>query len=75
MSKAQLVITAVVLEGRSKSEVARDYDLSRQWVHQLVRRYHADVRGTAPRHRPAFPAVVGHRPGRRRPKLNYCLCT
>jgi transposase InsO family protein len=39
MSKAQLVITAVVLEGRSKSEVARDYDLSRQWVHQLVTRY------------------------------------
>ena len=28
MSKAQLVITAVVLEGRSKSEVARDYDVS-----------------------------------------------
>ena len=35
MSKAQLVITAVVLEGRSKSDVARDYDVSRQWVHQL----------------------------------------
>jgi transposase len=31
MSKAQLVITAVVLEGRSKSEVARDYDVSRNW--------------------------------------------
>jgi transposase InsO family protein len=42
MSKAQLVITAVVLEGRSKSEVARDYDLSRQWVHQLVTRYQTD---------------------------------
>lgn len=42
MSKAQLVITAVVLEGRSKSEVARDYDLSRYWVHQLVTRYHTD---------------------------------
>ena len=42
MSKAQLVITAVVLEGRSKSEVARDYDPSRFWVHQLVNRYHAD---------------------------------
>jgi transposase InsO family protein len=42
MSKAQLVITAVVLEGRSKSEVARDYDLSRQWVHQLVTRYKSD---------------------------------
>ena len=42
MSKAQLVITAVVLEGRSKSEVARDYDVSRQWVHQLVTRYATD---------------------------------
>jgi transposase len=39
MSKAQLVITAVMLEGRSKSEVAREYDVSRQWVQQLVRRY------------------------------------
>jgi transposase InsO family protein len=42
MSKAQLVITAVVLEGRSKTDVARDYDLSRQWVHQLVARYHSE---------------------------------
>ncbi len=32
MSKAQLVITAVVLGGRSISEVARDYDVSRNWV-------------------------------------------
>ncbi|MGH3674222.1 MAG: helix-turn-helix domain-containing protein, partial [Mycobacterium sp.] len=42
MSKAQLVITAVVLEGRSKSEVARDYDVSRTWVQQLCRRYEAE---------------------------------
>lgn len=42
MSKAQLVITAVVLEGRSKSEVARDYDVSRQWVQQLCKRYEGD---------------------------------
>jgi len=42
MSKAQLVITAVVLKGRSKSEVARDYDVSRYWVHQLVKRYEAE---------------------------------
>ncbi len=41
MAKAQLVITAVVLEGRSKTAVARDYELSRQWVHQLVARYQA----------------------------------
>ncbi len=39
MSKAQRVITAVVLEGRSKTDVARDYEVSRQWVHELVRRY------------------------------------
>jgi transposase len=42
MSKAQIVITAVVLEGRSKSEVARDYDASRQWVQQLCKRYDAE---------------------------------
>jgi transposase InsO family protein len=39
MSMARVVITSVVLEGRSKSEVARDYGLSRQWVQVLVARY------------------------------------
>src|SRR4051794_3021043 len=39
MSKARLIITAVVAEGRSKSEVARDYDVSRYWVQRLVHRY------------------------------------
>ncbi len=39
MSKAQLVITAVTVEGRSKSEVARDYGVSRYWVQQLVKRF------------------------------------
>jgi transposase InsO family protein len=42
MSKARLIITAVVAEGRAKSEVARDYDVSRYWVQQLVRRYAAE---------------------------------
>ena len=42
MSKAQLVITAVLIEGRSKSDVARDYGLSRYWVHQLVKRYETE---------------------------------
>src|ERR1700752_4635131 len=42
MSKAQLVITAAVLEGRSKSEVAREYDVSRYWVQQLVKRYETE---------------------------------
>jgi transposase len=40
--RRQLVITAVVLEGCSKSEVARNYGLSRYWVHQPLSRYHAD---------------------------------
>lgn len=39
MSKAQLVIAAVVVEGRSKSDVARDDGLLRYWVQQLVKRY------------------------------------
>ncbi len=45
MSLARLVVTAVTLEGRSKSEVARDYGLSRRWVQQLVRRYETDGEG------------------------------
>lgn len=39
MSLARLVITAVTVEQRSKSEVARDYGVSRVWVQKLVHRY------------------------------------
>ena len=39
---ARLVITAVVVEGRSKSAVARDYGVSRRWVQHLVGRYVAE---------------------------------
>ena len=39
MSLARLVITAVEVEGRSKSEVARSYGLSRRWVQKLCLRY------------------------------------
>ena len=42
MARAQLIITAVVVEGRSKSEVARDYGVSRFWVQQLVNRFDAE---------------------------------
>ena len=42
MSLARLVITAVAVEGRTKSEVARDYGLSRRWVQKLVARYEAE---------------------------------
>ena len=39
MSKARLVITAVVLEGRSQADVARAYNVSKGWVSKLVARY------------------------------------
>jgi len=39
MSKARLVITAVITEGRSQGEVARDYGVSQGWVSRLVSRY------------------------------------
>ena len=39
MSKARLVITAVVVEGRSQAEVARSYGVSPGWVSKLVARY------------------------------------
>jgi transposase InsO family protein len=39
MSKARLVITAVVTEGRSQGEVARQYGVSQGWVSRLVARY------------------------------------
>ncbi|OBK13966.1 IS481 family transposase [Mycobacterium asiaticum] len=42
MSKARLVITAVVIEGRSQSEVARDYGVSQPWISRLVARYRAE---------------------------------
>ena len=42
MSKARLVITAVVVEGRSPPEVATTYGVSRSWVYELVARHRAE---------------------------------
>jgi len=42
VSKARLVITAVVAEGRSQGEVARAYGVSQGWVSRLVARYRAE---------------------------------
>ena len=39
MSKNRIIVSSVVLEGRSKSEVARDYGVTYRWVHTLVGRY------------------------------------
>ena len=54
MGMPQLVVTSVLVEGRSKSEVARDYGVSRRWVITLVQRYLAE-------------GDVGLRPRSRRP--------
>jgi hypothetical protein len=42
MSLARLVMTAVTVEGRAKSAVARDYGIPRFWVQSLVKRFHAE---------------------------------
>lgn len=66
MSKARLVITAVVLEGRTQADVARDYGVSKGWVSKLVARYRTEgesafePRSRRPKHSPnaTAPAVV-----------------
>jgi len=42
VSKARLVITAVVVEGRRPAEVAAEYGVARSWVYELVARYRAE---------------------------------
>lgn len=42
MSKARLVITAVVVEHRGVAEVARDNEVARSWVYELLKRYAAE---------------------------------
>jgi transposase InsO family protein len=42
MSKARLVITAVTIEKRPVSEVARSYGVARSWIYALLARYRAE---------------------------------
>jgi transposase InsO family protein len=42
VSKARVVIVAVVVEGRAPAEVARSFGVSRSWVYELVARYRAE---------------------------------
>ncbi|MGH3247274.1 MAG: helix-turn-helix domain-containing protein [Trebonia sp.] len=42
MSKARLVITAVTVEKRPVSEVARSYGVARSWIYTLLDRYQAE---------------------------------
>jgi transposase InsO family protein len=62
MSLARLVVTAIYVEGRSKSEVAREYRVSRRWVQKLAARYEAEGEaGLEPRSR--RPRSSPHRIG------------
>lgn len=52
MSRTRLVITAVIVEKRQVSEVARSYGVSRSWVHALLARYRTEGEAAyAPRSR------------------------
>ena len=42
MSKARLVITAVIVEGRAQADVARAHGVSKGWVSKLVARYRVE---------------------------------
>jgi transposase InsO family protein len=42
VSKAKLVITAVVVEKRPVSEVAAAYGVARSWIYELIARHHAE---------------------------------
>jgi transposase len=42
MSKARLIITAVITEGRSQHEVARAYGVNQGWGSRLVARYRSE---------------------------------
>ena len=42
MSKARLVITAVIIEKRRVAEVAAAYGVSRSWLYELLARYRAE---------------------------------
>jgi transposase InsO family protein len=67
VSKARLVITAVVLEKRPVSEVTAAYGVSRSWIYELLARYRADgdtafePHSKRPHHSPTAiaPATVG----------------
>ena len=61
MSKARLVITAVTVEKRPVSEVARSYGVARSWVYALLARYQDEGEAAfEPRSRrpKTFPAAI-----------------
>jgi transposase InsO family protein len=61
MSEARLVITAVTVEKRPVSEVARSYGVARSWICTLLARYQAEGEAAfepRPRRPKAFPRAI-----------------
>lgn len=66
MSKARLVITAVIVEGRTQAEAAATYGVSKGWVSKLLARYRiegeaaCEPRSRRPHHTPRAtpPATI-----------------
>ena len=69
MSKARLVITAVTVEKRPVSEVARTYGVARSWVYALLARYAGRARRRSSR------GPGGRRPRRGRSPDTVSLIT
>jgi transposase len=42
MSKSRVIVLSVVQQGLTKSEAAKKFGVSWQWVHELVTRYERD---------------------------------
>jgi transposase InsO family protein len=65
VSRARLVITAVVVDGRSVDQVCASYGVARSWIYELLARYRAEgdaafePRSRRPHHQPrAIPAAT-----------------
>jgi Homeodomain-like domain len=72
MPMAQLIITTVTVEGRTKSEVARDYGVSRYWVQQLVQRYQRE--GRLPSSRGPGGRITARAPSTPTPRMSSFGC-
>jgi transposase InsO family protein len=64
MSKARVIVLSVTVQGMSKSEAARQFGVSRRWVHTLVTRYESggldalEPRSRRPHNNPATTSEV-----------------
>ncbi len=68
MSKARLVLTALIVEHQTPAEVAARYGVHRAWVYKLKARYQAEGRRRSNR---GPDAPTAHRTRPRNPTRDY----